>query len=111
MNGIHLRLYVYENRRHGGELVYEWLLGEAKRLGIDGGSAFRAISGFGRHGARHDQSFFELAGEQPVLVEFLTGREQAQALLDRLRAEGLALFYAMLPAEYGVAGEAPGQDD
>ncbi len=107
MNGIHLRLYTYENRRHDGLLVYEWLLREAKRLGIDGGSAFRAISGFGRHGERHDQSFFELAGEQPVLVEFLTGRERAQALLDRLRAEGPALFYAMLPAEYGVTEAVP----
>lgn len=109
MNGVHLRLYTYENRRHGGQLVYEWLLGEAARLGIDGGSAFRAISGFGRHGERHDQAFFELAGEQPVLVEFLTGREQAQAMLERLRAEGLALFYAMLPAEYGAVDRTPAQ--
>lgn len=42
MIGIHLLLYTYEIRRHDGELVYQWLLDQAKRLGIHGGSAFRA---------------------------------------------------------------------
>jgi uncharacterized protein len=107
MNGLHLRLYTYENRRHGGELVYEWLLKTAMRLGIRGGSAFRAVSGFGRDGRLHEQRFFELAGEQPVLVEFMTDDAQARALLDLLAAEGLSLFYALLPAEYGIVGDAP----
>ena len=50
MRGSHLRLYTYENRRHDGALLYEWLLERAKKLGVHGGSAFRAIAGFGRHG-------------------------------------------------------------
>lgn len=39
MNGIHLRLYTYENRKHHSLPVYEWLLDRAKELGIHGGSA------------------------------------------------------------------------
>lgn len=107
MNGIHLRLYTYENRKHGGVPVHDWLLERARHMGIHGGSAFRAIAGFGRQGKMHEQHFFELAGEEPILVEFVVTREQAQQLLELLRAEQLHLFYAMLPAEYGVTGEAP----
>ncbi|MFT3790053.1 MAG: DUF190 domain-containing protein [Rudaea sp.] len=44
-------------------LLYEWLLERARKLGIHGGSAFRAIAGYGRHGRLHEQQFFELAGE------------------------------------------------
>jgi PII-like signaling protein len=104
MNGVHLRIYTYENRKHGGVLVYDWLLERARHMGIHGGSAFRAIAGFGRSGKLHEQTFFELAGEEPVLVEFIASREQARQLLDLLAAEKLELFYAMLPTEYGTTG-------
>lgn len=81
MKGIHLRLYTYENRKHGGLPVYEWLLNQARKLGIHGGSAFKAMAGYGRHGKLHEQRFFELAGEEPVLVEFIVTEEQADRLL------------------------------
>ena len=40
-------------------------------MGVHGGSAFRAIAGFGRHGHMHEETFFELAGELAVKVEFI----------------------------------------
>ena len=101
MKGIHLRFYTYENRKHGSALMYEWLLERAKTLGLHGGSACRAIAGFGRHGKLHEQHFFELAGDVPVLVEFMVGEEEADALLAELRREQVALFYARLPGEFG----------
>ena len=104
MKGIHLRFYTYENRKHGGMLVYEWLLERAKSLGIHGGSAFRAIAGFGRHGKLHEQHFFELAGDGPVWVEFLLAETEADALLGVLRAENVQLFYARLAAEFDSIG-------
>jgi len=101
MKGIHLRFYTYENRKHGSVLMYEWLLEHAKTLGIHGGSAFRAIAGFGRHGKLHEQHFFELAGDVPVLVEFMVNEQEADALLADLRRAQVALFYARLPGEFG----------
>lgn len=107
MKGMNLRFYTYENRKHHSLLVYEWLLEQAKKLGIHGGSAFRAIAGFGRHGRLHEQHFFELAGEVPVLVEFIVTAEEAEKLLALLDAEKLHLFYARLPTEYGEVGGSP----
>ena len=104
MQGIYLKFYVQESRRHHGILAYEWLLEEAKKVGIQGGSAFRAIAGFGRHGKLHEQHFFELAGDVPVLVEFILAETEADALLGALRAENVQLFYARLAAEFDSIG-------
>ncbi len=102
MNGTYLRFYVHENRKHHGMLLYEWLLETARKSGIHGGSAFRAIAGFGRHGVLHEQHFFELAGDLTVEVEFLLSEEQAEMLLGVLRREQVRLFYARVPAAFGV---------
>ena len=102
MKGTYLKFYVHEHRRHHGILLYEWLLERAKKLGIHGGSAFRAIAGFGRHGILHEDHFFELAGNLPVEVVFVVGEEEAARLLDLVRQEKIRVFYVLMPAEYGV---------
>src|ERR687886_1527753 len=101
MKGVYLRFYVHEKRKHHGVLLYEWLLETAKKAGVHGGSAFRAIAGFGSHGVLHEQHFFELAGDLTVEVEFLLSDEQAQALLQILQREHVRVFYAKTVAEFG----------
>jgi PII-like signaling protein len=105
MKGTVLRFFVHEGERHGHELLFEWLLAEAKRGGIPGGSAFRAVAGYGRHGVLHEQHFFELAGNLPMQVVFFTARERAEALLQRVSAERLRLVYSLSEAEFGVTGQ------
>ena len=102
MKGTLLRFYVHENRKHDHVLLYEWLLGEARKLGIQGGSAFRAIAGFGRHGVIHEEHFFELAGDLTVEIDFAVEADEAQRLLDRIRAERISIFYVRLPIEFDV---------
>jgi PII-like signaling protein len=104
MQGIYLKLYVSESQKHGGMVLYEWLLEQAKKMGIHGGSAFRAIAGFGRHGVLHEEGFFELAGDLPVEVGFVVSEADAGRLLGLLEAEHLQLFYVKIPAHYGVTG-------
>lgn len=103
--GSFLRFYVHENRKHRGVLLYEWLLETAKKAGIHGGSAFRAIAGFGRHGILHEQHFFELAGDLTVAVEFLLSDGQADALLELLRGEQVRVLYARTRTEFGMIEE------
>jgi PII-like signaling protein len=107
MQGVYLKFYVQESRRHHGILAYEWLLEAAKKLGVDGGSAFRAIAGFGRHGKLHEEHFFELAGDVSVEVGFALTEEQAQQLLANLAGEKLRMFYIKLPLEMGIVGDEP----
>jgi uncharacterized protein len=102
MNGSLLRFYVHEGHRHHHQLVWEWLLQEANKLGVRGGSAFKAMAGFGRHHVLHEAHFFELAGTLTVEIEFIVTDEEAQRLLARIHQEQLRLFYAHIPARFGV---------
>lgn len=102
MQGVYLKLFVPQTAKHHGKLLYEWILEEAHKLGISGGSAFRAIAGYGRHGRLHEEHFFELADELPVSVEFVTGEPEAQKLLDLLAAEKVSVFYLRYPVEFGT---------
>ena len=105
VDGILLRVFVLERTRHKGALVHEWLLEQAKAMGVSGGAAFREIAGFGRHSRLHDELFFELAGDQPVEVMFAMSEEEADRFLALLKAEKLSLFYIKSRAEFGRIGE------
>ncbi len=102
MQGSFLRFYVHEGQRQGNRLVWEWLLEQANGFGIRGGSAFRAMAGFGRHHVLHESSFFELAGALTVEVEFIVTDEEARRLLEHLQAHKVRLFYACIPARFGI---------
>jgi PII-like signaling protein len=102
--GVFLRFVVHENRRFKGQAVHEWLLAEALRLEIPGGSAFRGIAGYGRHGVLLEERFFELANDLPVEVRFVCSEEQAGRLLDAVDAAEMSLFYELSPTRFGIAG-------
>lgn len=102
MNGTILRFYVHENRTHRHIALFEWLLEQAKKMGIHGGSAFRAIAGFGRHGILHEEHFFELAADMTVEVEFVVTDDEANRFLNLLERERVSIFYARVPAEFGA---------
>ena len=105
MKGTYLIFFVQENRTRHGVLIYEWLLEEARRLGIKGGTAFKAIAGYGRHGHIHADHFIELAGDLPVEVTFMATDEETERLLAFLQCEGQSMFYVRMPAECGVFAE------
>jgi PII-like signaling protein len=96
-----LSFYISEKQHHAGMPLYEWLLEEAKSVGVHGGSAFRAIAGFGRHGHMHEETFFELAGELAVKVEFILDDVLAEQLLERIRSQSLKIFYVKQLVQLG----------
>ena len=102
MDGSFLRFYVHENHRVHGRMVWEWLLEQANGLGIGGGSAFKAMAGFGRHHTVHEAHFYELAGALAVEVEFIVTDAEAGKLLELLHRERIRLFYARIPAHFAV---------
>lgn len=104
MNAVALRFYVHEPRKHGRELLFEWLLERAKDMGIHGGSAFLAVAGYGRHGLIHEQRFFELGATLPVMVEFIVTAEEADKILDLVRSEKISTFCTRTPTEVIVIG-------
>lgn len=102
--GVHLIFYCHARARHDGMLLSEWLLERARSLGIGGGSVFRAISGYGRHGVLHEEQFFELADDLPIKIEFLLLDEQAETLLQLVREARVDATYARSPTSFAVLG-------
>ncbi len=102
MNGFQLKFYMHENRTHKGILLYEWLIEKAKELEIHGGSVFRAIAGFGRHGVIHEEHFFELAANVPVETVFILSYEECDRFMEILKNEKLNIFFVKVPVEYGI---------
>jgi PII-like signaling protein len=105
MQNVMLKFYVPEKQHHQGELMYEWLLRLAQNMALPGGSAFRAIAGYGKHGRLHEETFFELAGELSITVEFILDAESADRLFAAVVAEKLKLHYVRYAVESGSTGE------
>lgn len=104
-SGVSLRFFMRADARHQGKPLHEWLLEQARHEHLVGGSVFRAIAGFGRHGVLHEEAFFELAGKEPVMVEFILDDAAADHLLDRVRDTHVELFFVRACVEYGVLGK------
>lgn len=101
MNGSMLRFYLHEDARQAGKPAWEWLLEQANELGIRGGSAFRAIAGFGHQHHLSERRPLELNGSQVTEVEFVVAEGEAMRLLELVRGAGLRVFYARMPAALG----------
>lgn len=103
MKGVCLRFYTYEHQKHhSGVLLYEWILEFAKKNNIHGGSAFRGIAGFGRHGILHEEHFFELASNVPIELTFIMEAKEAESFLNLLRKDVSNLLYVQTAVEYGI---------
>jgi|ERR1700730_4580462 PII-like signaling protein len=102
MQGSFLRFYVHEGQRHHHGVVWEWLLIHANKLGIRGGSAFKAMKGFGRHHMLTEAKILDFSGSAVIEIEFVVTDEEAQQLFDLIHKEKIFIFYACIPASFGV---------
>ncbi len=101
MQGSFLRFYVHEGQRHRHDVVWEWLLIHANKICIRGGSAFKAMKGFGRHHTLAAEKFFDFAGSAVIEIEFIVTDQEGQQLLNLIHQEKIPLFYACIPARFG----------
>ncbi len=106
MHGYALRFYMHAKQRHRGSLLYEWLVGQAKKQHIHGGSAFHAAAGFGRHKTMLCPTGM-LSWDEPVLVEFLVDETEMQQLVRIVEEDGAPLFWARFPAQFGTTVATP----
>lgn len=102
MNGVCLSLHMYEFEKHHGMALYEWVLEFAKKNGLEGGSAYRAIAGYGRHGKMHEEHFFELASNVPLQVILIAEKVKIHQFIEKLKLENVPIFYMFSECDYGV---------
>jgi PII-like signaling protein len=104
MNGYQISFFTVQGHRHKGKPIADWLVQLAKEMGLTGATLIPGGEGFGHHRRMHSVRFIELT-DQPVEVVMVVTADEADRLFQRLNAEGVHLFYAKTPAEFGVLGE------
>ena len=65
-------------------------------------SLLRELMHMGQIIQSHGMHFFELAGDLTVEVEFIVTEDEARQLMDRVRDTKQRVFYASVPAEFGI---------
>ncbi len=74
-SGQKLCIFIGENDKHEGRLLYELLLELALENDLSGGTVIRGREGFGAHGKIHSMKILRLAENLPLVLEFI-GRTQ-----------------------------------
>lgn len=104
MKGSQLTVYAANQSHHVKHMtVVDWLLEEAKQVGIVGATVVEVSEGVDARGKYHAARFFELT-DQPVVVTLIAEDSRIDTMLDRLRDGGLRLFYTRAPIEYDTLG-------
>jgi PII-like signaling protein len=104
MQGYQLTFFTQQDRKHHGHPLADWLLQEARRLGVQGATLVSATEGYGHTGRIHSAYFFELA-DQPLEVIMAVTTEEADRFFALLREEQVRVFYVKTPIEFGMTGE------
>lgn len=105
MRGFQLEFFMEQNKRHGHQGLWEWLLEVARTHNVRGATVFMGAMGYGQHRRIHAAHFFELA-DQPVEVTMVVTEEEADRLFALLEQEKVQMFYVKLPVEFGMLGSA-----
>ncbi len=105
-NGYQITFFSHQGRHHKGRQIGDWLMHLVSELGLRGASLHAGGESFARGGRVHSAHFFELA-DQPIEVQIAVTTEEAARLFDRLKAEGVHLFYVKTAVEFGVLGRDP----
>ena len=106
MHGYQLTFFTQQDRSHHGLPLAQWLLEEARNLGISGATLISAAEGFGHDRKIRSSHFFELA-DQPIELTMAVSGAEAERLFARLKEEGINIFFVKTPIEFGMTGDLP----
>jgi PII-like signaling protein len=80
-DGHLLRIFIGETDRHERQPLYEWIVREARRVGLAGATVLRGIEGFGGHSLLHTAKFLRLSSDLPVIIEIVDTIDKIEAFL------------------------------
>ena len=88
-----LRIFIGESNRHEGRPLYEWIVLQAKKMGLAGATVLRGMMGFGANSRIHTARILRLSEDMPIIIEIVDTAENLDTFLssiDSVICEGLA---------------------
>lgn len=104
MKGYLVVFFTQQNRRHEDMSVANWILEEARRLGVRGATLFSGKEGFGHDGRYHADTLFDLE-DPPVQVTMALTGDECDKLMARIAESNLRVFFTKTQAEFGFTSE------
>jgi len=87
-DGCLLRIFIGESDRHGHQLLYEWIVRQARERGLAGATVLRGIMGYGANSkVIHTFKIERLSEDLPVIIEIVDTREKLESFLADIDAE------------------------
>lgn len=87
-----LRVFIGEDDKHQGRVLYELIVEEARRRGLAGATVYRGVLGFGANSRLHSAKILRLSEDLPVVVEIVDSEQKIEDFLpwlDGVISEGL----------------------
>jgi uncharacterized protein len=86
--GYLLRIFIGESDRRDGQLLYEWIVRQAREQGLAGATVLRGIMGFGANSrVIHTFKIERLSEDLPVVIEIVDAREKLENFLELIDAD------------------------
>ena len=104
MEGYLVTFFTQQNREHAGMPLANWIVEEAKQLGVRGATLFTGSEGFGHDGRFHSGGYFDLE-DQPLQVVLALTSHECDQLFARIRENNLRIFHTKCRAEFGYTCE------
>jgi len=104
MQGYQLSFLTQQDRTHKNQWIGDWLIEEARSMGINGATLFTATEGFGRERKLHCTGYFDIS-DQPITVSMAVSEDDARIFLQHLKQEGINVFYIKSPIEFGLTDD------
>ena len=83
-----MRIFIGESDRHGHQLLYEWIVRQARERGLAGATVLRGIMGYGANSKIiHTFKIERLSEDLPVIIEIVDTREKLESFLADIDAE------------------------
>ncbi len=80
-----VRIYVSEGAKAGAKPLHLAILELLRRENAQGATVVRGVEGFGAKGQIHVSHLVDVAGELPLIIEWIDTAEQVERLVPRIR--------------------------
>jgi PII-like signaling protein len=88
-----LRIFIGERNKYDGRPLYEWIVLQAKQMGLAGATVLRGMMGYGANSRIHTSKILRLSEDLPIIIEIVDTQEKLTRFLGRIDSaigEGLA---------------------
>ena len=79
-----LRIFVGDSDKVNGVPIYEYIVLQAKKIGLAGATVFKGFMGYGQSSRLHTAKILRLSEDLPIIIEIVDEKEKIDQFLPTL---------------------------